>query len=639
MQLYKKRLRQIAVEMFEKRDSDLSCPLSEADMSLLMPHAGSEFSIHEGELRLPSEGSRNQLVAEHFYSAEEATQSDWIKKAFEIRKIEGRGGDRVVGRYLALLNQDEDILFRATQAITNEKARVFEVLDLIKAALPYLNYVSVPNLIAMCEAQYELTKRDACAGLLYNDLEMYLEDKPDKSREIVEAVETNMSTANAPLYKLAMMSLSKGAADGVFDGALNDISSSSPILISNALWVVGRLLVLSRISDEQISKAIDVLQSNLKHADADVRQAAIYASVPYAPSSSVLADELDILLEAGNVDAFGSLSALLWQEIDTIHDHPKFDHWLMSLTAFPDELSMDNIDWVLDARLKAGDQKTVISWIESWLVKYERNRSSKREIFDPLSSTYHEILKDGQLRSRLLTEWFVSDHRQLYLAAEAILSELKITNVHNIRLCTKTLNRFDDDDIVLLVRRMLGVVLYGEQLLSLLISMLDVQGAENRTYRVFENVLINEVGLNFPSETTACLNSLKSERKKKAIGEICDRVIASMDAYFDKLKALPRIKEITPSRDLIRKISREQGKSHDRQIKEAQASSIMMQIASVTPLKAGRASFSHFQGEYREPTQLHSVEHSVTLPRMHSLDSIGYEITLLRYQAFKKGEQ
>ena len=186
---------------------------------------------------------------------------------------------------------------------------------------------------------------------------------------------------------------------------------------------------------------------------------------------------------------------------------------------------------------------------------------------------------------------------------------------------------------------MLGVVLYGEQFLSLVISLLDIDEAEDRTYSFVEEVLINEVGQNFPSETIDRLNALKSENKNKKINALCDRVIGSIDAYFDALKELPRIKELIPSTDLIQRISKQRAKTMSKHQKSAHESSIFLQILSHIPLKAGRSNFSFYDGEYREPTPLQLIEHSITLPRRHVLDSVGFEISRLRYKTYRKGDK
>ena len=620
-----------------------SCSLTESDYKLLKAHIGSEFSIHKNTLHFTTVEKRNELVAEHYYydNEQEPGAFDWLKKALEISKIEKRGGDRVVGRYLALVARDIDILIGAAQAIAKKEVRVFDVLDAIQAALPHLDNLVVSSLVALCEAQHEYTKRDLLRGQFFNLLGERLKSEPDTCRETLETVRGGLNEKTASLYTLSMITLSETVPLDVIIQALGDVPDANPVLSANAILTLGRLIVLERVPDTHLAKVINTLRLNVKNAEENIRRESIYAIVSGAISQSSLADELDSLLEDRDIDALSALSGLLLQESKRARSHPSYDQWLLSLAALPAEAegAIDNLDMILYALFKEGKHDRVLTCVENWLVIQPIDVSNKREITKLLDSTLHEMLQDEKIRSRLIAKWLVSDSRELLLAAEAILSELNLLNITSIRFCAETVRDFDTNDLVLLIRHMLGVVLYGEQFLSLVISLLDIEGAEDRTYSLVEEVLTNEIGRDFPTETVDRLKSLKSERGSKKINGLCDRVIGSIDTYFDALKKLPRIKELTPSRDLIQKISKQRAKTMAKYQKVAEESSVIRRIVSVVPLKAGRSSFSFFEGEYREPSPLQLFEHSVTLPRRFSLDAVGFEMSRLRYRIFKKGDK
>ena len=59
---------------------------------------------------------------------------------------------------------------------------------------------------------------------------------------------------------------------------------------------------------------------------------------------------------------------------------------------------------------------------------------------------------------------------------------------------------------------------------------------------------------------------------------------------------------------------------------EAQKGSIMRQLATQIPIKAGVGFFTFRDGGYTDTSHMQLFSHSVALPRRDTLDTVGYEI-------------
>lgn len=89
--------------------------------------------------------------------------------------------DQASGRLLALAYESMDILAVGAQRIRSG-SRVFHVLHLVEAALPYLSKIPIWSVIDLCEAKYEQTKNDMMGGVVHGALEAWLETRPNNAQ-------------------------------------------------------------------------------------------------------------------------------------------------------------------------------------------------------------------------------------------------------------------------------------------------------------------------------------------------------------------------------------------------------------------------------------------------------------------------
>lgn len=639
----KKRLCALAAELLNRDDERLSCDLNTDDLTLLSEYENLGFAIKDETLTFDRIETRNQLIAEHHYMElsgdEEATDKAWQQRAYEIWEHEISFHDKASGRFMALRHKEHDILIAAAKTIQADAMDVFDVLNLVEAALPYLNPIPTDGLLALCDAQYEKTKNDGARGLLFNSIEKRLCHEPLLCRELLDRLRTNIKETTAALYTSTSIACSKTAPKNVIERTLRDAQSSNTLLVSQALWVLGKLIALQRIPASNLDKVVQTIQKHVKSNSEAVSEAATYALVSAAPKVAILADDLLKLAEQGNKSALLALSHLLFTERESIKSHQYFERWVASLAQLPTDATgaIRFFDFILQSLLKDGRKAVVQRCIESWLIAHSSDVPIDRSFPETLSSTSSEIAQDKDFLSQIITEWLMSENSALVSASAGIFSYLSLhKKFGEIRFSRPIIDELDNKDLVLLIRRTLGVVITDKQSMSLILSLLNTKNANNQTFKLVEEVLTNEVGVDYPNLTFESLKALKAEQNGELVCQLCDRVIANLESYLSAIKDLPRIDELRPAPRFVESFVKARAKAMEKAQEEASKKSIIQQLVTTVPLKAGKASFSSRDGQYPEASPLHTYSFDVTLPRRHVLDAVGYELHLFLYRIAKR---
>ncbi|WP_028879661.1 hypothetical protein [Terasakiella pusilla] len=631
------RLNEIAAVMLQENCDCME--LSEKDLVMLEGHLDSTFLINGNILRFISDEERYKHAAKHFssqcYTNDQCIPDKWLEVASKLAPF-----SETLDLFLSYTVNDTDPFLAAAEAIVNDTEELWRVLDVVRRSVSKIDNINISSIIQLCDAQHEHTKRDFMRGRLFDEIGSRLETRPELCCEMLAALRPIFREDITSLYTTTIQSLAKTDADAAYREAINDLTSEDNLLHANALWSLGVLKARGYLSEPQSGTLLTHCTSNIEDQVDEIRNAALQSIVKGALIDNDFAGELSEQIDLRNLDAICFLASELFHaDYAELKSNQNFNQWITSFEHIPFEREgiVDTIDYILDKMYKAGDAGQVIAVIEKWLIQqgYDKNYP----ITKILNSTTHEILQDQAILSRILTVWLVSDHQPLTLAADEIFSHCVTIRSLEPKFDTDVINGYDHEDILLLVRRMLGFVDNETQLLSLTLSLLETADALKRTYPFIESVLKEEIGADFPDDTVKKLEEVKSSTSQAELISLCDRVLKSINDYRDALSNLPQIKELAPNPQHVERYYIERDK-HMREVhKEAAKDSIIRQIATTIPLKAGRASFSFFQGEYREPSPLHAYEHYITLPRRFIFDSIGLELRKIGYRQSRKGEE
>jgi len=629
----------LAQNLHNTRSDELCCDIPIESLGTLHQGESAEYSIDDKTIRFASREVRNRCVASYVFEKNKMTFATnagmWLDAAHNLWCCEIGKTDTASGRLLALVHETDDIFSIAANAIQVKSMDVFDILHGIKAALPYLNNLVIEEVFKLCAAQYEKTRNDLFAGMIFSELEKYFVRQPQTARATHLFFRGNIAEETASLHSAAIIALAKSSPEEAVRLLLEDAESQSVILKSAALWAMGRLLASSLVTSDSIPSVSSTIITHMTDAVEQVRLSAIHAAAQAVPFMDEFDASLISLGEAGDQHALSASANALFMNTAEMKRKVNFGDWLCLLRkVLPSSKGvLDNFDHVLGQMIADPEQQQLViscltEWVEENAKDVPRDKSAA-ELFD---GTIGEIANRPELLSQVITDWFLSDARQLAAAAAGLLSFLWVRKFRDVEFSSSRLDGLEQGDLIFLARRMLGFVTSEEHLLSLTMSLLKTRDAPQRTFGIVHSLLIDEIGRDYPSTTIEILEAAKSSATDASLSSLYSSAIKAINDRINTLDALPRLTELRSPPRLQRQFSGAHAKQMEAASEDAKKYSIIRQIATEIPIKAGIGSFSFHEGNLTEPTHFHSVSTSISLPRRYATDTVGYEINGMMFR-------
>ncbi len=627
------------------RSDELSCDLATTGQGQAAQEGSADYLIDGCTVRFASIEARNRIVAAYKYAENREALAHnthaWLSVAHDLWRCEIGKSDSAAGRLLGLVHETCDIFIIAAHAIEHEQARVFDVLHAIESALPYLKELPSDSVLKLTAVQHERTKNDLAAGMFFTRLGSVLEGHPDSCRAIYDCLRRDPSVATANLHPTALLALAKSSQNDAVNLALEDADSSNITLRSVALWTLGRLLALARVPANSILRATNAILAGLSSHDEQVRHTAIRAAAGVVPMMDTFDKPLALLGETGDQFALGAIADTLFMSLADMKSKANFNDWIRLVSKVsPDSRGiLGNFDHVL-AQLIADDaqQQFAISCFTDWVGTNAKDMARDKSVAELFATVTIELANRPELFSQVITDWMLSDNRRLASTAAGLLSHLWAHEFRRPEFSAHQLDALEQSDLIFLSRRMIGFIYSEDHLLSLTMSFLKTKDAPHRVFGLVRALFIDELGKDYPSSTintleTACEATTEEEWKNfytSTVGEIKSRINA--------LDALPRLVELRPPPELQRQFAKARAKQMSDAVEEAQKGSIVRQIATEIPIKAGIGWFSFRNGGYTDASHMKSFSHSVSIPLREAFDTVGYEISHLLLRNVKRGE-
>lgn len=633
----------LALELHKNQPDELTIGVpTDIDISPFQ-NKEADYQVDEHSIHFASLEARNRVVAAYQFIANRENYSyddcRWLDVAHELWRNEIGKNDSAAGRLLALIHTLNDIFIIATKAIESNSMRVWDTLHAIESALPYLNTPSPEGILKLVAAQHASTKNDLAGGMLYNKLEEKLAELPDTCREIHRLLRSNASEATITLYPVPLIALAKKFSDETFKLVVEDTNSSNVLLKSAALWTLGRLLVLSLITNDAQSVAATIVENNMLSTIEEIRQSAIRTAAWSAHTTDVFDNCLTKLSEAEDQYALSCIANAICMNTTEMKAKQVFENWLRLLCKLTPDYAgvLQQLDFSL-SRLLSDElyQQSIISWLTEWGSINAEDIPRDKSIAEIFNTTIHELANQPALFSQLITDWLLADNRKLASATAGLLSHLGIRGLQNPEFNVSRLDKLEKSDLLFLARRMLGFVFSEDHLISLTISLLKTREAKQRVFGLAYELFVNEIGKDYPSSTIDALEAAQSSATEKEILNFYSSAIGEIKSRIDTLNALPRLAELRPPPRLQREFAKARDKQMRISMEEAQKDSIIRKLCTEIPLKAGVGSFSFRDGVYGEPTYMQSISHSISLPMRETSDSVGHDLHLFSMRIAKR---
>ena len=632
---FKNVIGELALKLHNSGFEDLTCDIPKMGSQPTPELNTVDYQVEGEKLRFTSLESRNHVVSTHVFKEKRymlaANSKEWIGVAHDLWRHETGKKDSAAGRLLALVHETHDIFTIAAAAIGSNTIEVFDALHTVESALPYLKSISPEGIWKLCEAQHELTKDDLMAGVFFSALGRTLVGFPDVCRSIHDRLRREIAEPVAILHPTAVVSLAGSSPQEALELSLKDAESQIELLKSMALWTLGRLIVLSFIDMESLPKVSDVVISNMSNPTERVRRSAILAAANATPKTDAFVEALTECGHSADELSLGAITQAVWANFDEIKSKSYFSSWLKFLCKLPpgSKSILDHFDHVLSRLLKdASHQNLVFSLLTEWVTLNGKGGPHDDSIPEYFEMSTIELARHPDWLSEFVTEWLLADNKKLASVAAGLLRYLNVHGLEKPELSVDKLDTLQPADLLFLARRLLGYVFSENHLLSLSMSFFKTKDAPKRTFPILHSLLIDEVGYDYPYSTIQVLEVADAVEERSEFKTFYSNTIEALRNRMQSLEALPRLTELRPPPTLQRQFAKARAKQMNKAMMAERRKSIIRQIVTEVPIKAGIGWFSFRDGAYTEPSYLKSISHSVELPRRATLDTVGTELRL-----------
>lgn len=637
---------QLALALHTAGDVELATLLPE-NWSGAHEEVGDGYIISAGKLTFASLADRNQTLAQdiftRYFSAGTIARDVLFSVARELWSKEIGHTDFASGRLLVEVSRSVDVLHLAASHIS-AGANCFDVLHVIAAMLVHADDLRIESLIDLARAQHDGTKRDFFSGLLYNAVDKWLATRPEAARALYKNLAESADEVTASLLGTAIIGLSRSDPAESVSLSIATSASEHKFFRRIGLWICGRILQQSNISAADRIKLEQCILVGFHDPDIEIRQEAVRAAAGSLHLSQAFDAALWELSQTEDQHALTAIEDALFMKAPELKEQGRFLKWLPVLVALAPsgERPMDSLDNVLSEILKndSMDRLEVIEFLTSWTLRHSGGTPIEKTFAQCFDQCMYKLVGLPDLLSSVITNWLIHEERQLAGAAAGMLAELHIHNFHKATFDSKALESMDAGELMFLAKRLLGFVHDPQQLLSLGLSMLNVDADTlHRTVPLLRALMIDEIGYDYPGTTIEALTTAAATESRPDVKLALEGWRKSLESIQNELEQLPRLNELRPPSRLQRQFALARSKQMDRAQKEASKGSIFRQISTEIPLKAGRGCFNHMHGQYGEPSSLKTFSYSVELPRREVLDPVGNAIRGFRLRTVKKSTE
>lgn len=622
---------QLALRLHMNRDSALEVDLP-AEWKGAVEEDATTHEISAGRLKLRSLVARNEMLAKYLFDRDFAREEIDAGALFSIahslwvREIGQE--DLVSGRLVSATQGHHDIFDLATKALEAGE-RCFDIFNVLEAALRHATSISFENLPKFCNAQATATKGDLASGRFYSILENWFSRYPETARKTLQRGWNGIDDDTVGLFSAALLALASHAPQEAVELLLDEGATGESLKHHHKIWTCGRLLLYPQLPKVERDRLQLFILNGFAQRDEVIRLQAIGAATTALHVSDQFDEALRTVAATGEQAVLTAIGNALCLYSTELYEQGRFLIWLPLLTQLESEHGVDGLDFALSNALEKSPetQDIIIEFLSSWALKNADDSPIDKKFARTFDQCLLKIGEQPALLAKVITNWLNHDDRKLAAVAAGTLGELELRGGPAAHFDSRIIAAMSVEDLKFIGRRLLGFVHSTNQLLSLSLSILDV-APENlpRAIPLLHTLIVDEIGYDYPSTTLKVLEDLIKADDRQEILEAANQWKTSLENLIKEIEELPRLNELKPSTHLQRQFALARAKQMNKSREEASEQSILRQIATQIPLKAGKGCFSYRDGHFGESSQLSSFSYSIELPRREVLDPVGYAI-------------
>ena len=588
--------------------------------------------------------ARNEIIAEAAFGQLPALSTPNVEALFdaahELWRDEIGHADQVAGRLLALAADRLDILAAGADLIRMGSS-VYNVLHLIEAAIPYLKSIDPKSVIDLLTTSHTQTHNDLAGNPTFGALETWLGTKPSAATALRTEALLSLSEETKVLLVITTLALSQSDYLMATEVAREDCESQVNVRAEAGMWALGRLLLIEDAPVEPLHNIEATIRDAINADREELKRHALAAATGAMHKRPAFDLLLEQLAEQGNQDVLAFVARVLFIKSKQMSERGLNRRWLQLLTRLKPEFvgPLRDLDFAMSRLLTVPENvEIVVSTLAEWVENFGQKAavdSRSAELFD---DTARALFRNDEQRPLFVTEWLLSNQIALPRVLAGFLNQID-NGAMVLRLHKGCVDRLSASELLFLARRLLGYIHDRNQLTTLALSLLESNEAEQRIYPLLKNLLVAEIGYDYPASTIEALNAAAQTSTSKSDKEFLLNAVGDIERELATRSSLPSLNELQPPLKLRRLFARARGKQMEASMERAQEKSIFRQMATHIPIKAGASAVNSRDSNFDRPLKLSTISYSIELPRREAFDPIGNAIRHYEFRNAKKGVQ
>lgn len=529
-----------------------------------------------------------------------------------------------------------DIVASCLSALDNG-VDVFSISYFLKTFFPRLKNIDIQVTHRLLLEFANRMKNDLAGGIFYEAVRNWSELNTVQGHELVRLIENQNFDELNGYFVCILTGLVRGDFTNTYGILKKYIESNHELKHACAIRVLGNSVEECKPNYDDVRKLI--LEGNQSQSEV-VATASAFATGMYIGVFEDFVGEFEKL----SLSPFPNVQYEISRKISLLKSYSEkwYERSFLNLAKIKEEYLgiIRNLDGILYDLLKTSNHlKLVEDFFCQWTESHEYKKDTK-SFFEVFESCAHHLLRHKPFIETLLTKWFNSDDYRYHRNARDLLDFAGSRRFSQFRFDPAIIGTFNEEDILYVIRKILGYVFNFDQSATLIFSLLKHPTLSKSSRDLVATVFVDHIGDNHPQRMVEyCERHLKLPDLNDNEKVVLQVVASKLKSISQTLNSLPMLLELRPKLDVVFAIEKERDKKISEAMEGAEKQSKLLSMVKKISLKHGRGWFSYMNGVFSDISNLQQFSESYELPKSDVLDVINASVHRHGFRKAKRGDK
>lgn len=387
-------------------------------------------------------------------------------------------------------------------------------------------------------------------------------------------------------------------------------------------------IIKFKLSEEQVHEVFELFKTKYQLHNEEIDTELIYTTHHLIKKHAIFKKFIILYADSQNIQILYQLSRILSLDRKECYTEEWFVKCLFALSSTDIEYVgiIRNIDSILSELIKDNQSyETVKIFLYQWI----NSSDVSVDFSNKTLSSFISSLNESELLGQFITESLFIENSKLHKVLPYFIEESTGLNI-------KIMESFTEKDFIYICKKVLGYFYEFEVMTRLIFSILSVKNISSDVQNLVIEVFVNHIGKNYAHDTLEYFETLKDNKLNICEKEAKKTILKYVRQYRESIKKLPNLKELKPSSQQNRLITRVQHVSMSDMLKEVKKDSFFGSLGTTVMLSQGKGWFSDRNGKFTDISYVNRISNSVTMPSAIRSHPIHFEWERFHFRLAEK---